>query len=145
MDEKRANPFLFSVSYENLATGSGYLLPMNDTLFNIQSDIIQKLAMQESCIFIGRCADTVLKNMPNVYSIFIRADWDARIQRICKLHTVGEKEAANICKKMDKQRALYYNYFTDKKWSDANNYDIVLNSTALGVDKCVDTIVSLFS
>ena len=87
----------------------------------------------------------MLKNQQNVYSIFIRADWDARIERICKLHTVGEKEAANICKKMDKQRALYYNYFTDKKWSDANNYDIVLNSTALGVDKCVDTIVSLFS
>ena len=145
VDEKRANPFLFSVSYENLATGNGYLLPMNDTLFNIQSDIIQKLAMQESCIFIGRCADTVLKNQQNVYSVFIRADWDARIQRICKLHTVGEKEAAAICKKMDKQRALYYNYFTDKKWSDANNYDIVLNSTALGIDKCVDTIISLFS
>ena len=101
--------------------------------------------MQESCIFIGRCADTVLKNQQNVYSVFIRADWDARIQRICKLHTVGEKEAAAICKKMDKQRSLYYNYFTDKKWSDANNYDIVLNSTALGIDKCVDTIVSLFS
>lgn len=145
VDEKRANPFLFSVTYENLASGSGYMLPMNDTLFNIQSDIIRKLANQESCIFIGRCADTILKNIPHVYSVFIRAEWEARIARISKLLTVGEKEAANVCKKMDKQRALYYNYFTDKKWSDANNYDIVLNSTALGIDKCVDAIVSLFS
>lgn len=145
VDEKRANPFLFSVTYENLASGSEYFLPMNDVLFNIQSDIIHKLASEESCIFIGRCADTVLKNDPNVCSVFIRADWEARIRRITKLHTVGEKEAASICKKMDKQRALYYSYFTDKKWGDANNYDIVLNSTSLGIDKCVNTIVSLFS
>lgn len=145
VDEKRANPFLFSVSYENLAAGSDYLLPMNDTLFNIQSDIIRKLAAQESCIFIGRCADTVLQNFSNVYSVFIRAEWESRIERIVKLRTVGEKEAASICKKMDKQRSLYYNYFTDKKWSDASNYDMVLNSTYLGVDHCVDAIVSLFS
>lgn len=145
VDEKRANPFLFSVSYENLAAGSDYLLPMNDTLFNIQSDIIRKLAAQESCIFIGRCADTVLQTFPNVYSVFIRAEWESRIQRIVKLRTVGEKEAANICKKMDKQRSLYYNYFTDKKWSDASNYDMVLNSTYLGIDHCVDAIASLFS
>lgn len=145
VDEKRANPFLFSVSYENLASGSGYLLPMNDTLFNIQSDIIRKLAAQESCIFIGRCADTVLENFPNVYSVFIRAEWECRIKRIVKLHTVGEKEAASICKKMDKQRSLYYNYFTDKKWSDPSNYDMVLNSSYLGIDHCVDAIASLFS
>ena len=145
VDEKRANPFLFSVSFENMANGAGYFLPMNDTLFNIQSDIIRRLATQESCIFIGRCADVVLKNFPNVYTIFIWADWEARVSRITKLHTIGEKEAGNLCKKMDKQRGLYYNYFTDKKWSDPYNYNLVLNSTALGMDGCVNAIASLFS
>ena len=122
---------------------TGFGLPMNDMLFNVQSQVIRQLADRESCIIVGRCADSVLESYPNVISVFIRANMPERIKRITERQNISSREAESLIKKRDKDRSLYYNFFTDKKWGRAESYDIVLNSTTLGVDRCVQIICSL--
>lgn len=122
---------------------TGFGLPMNDMLFNVQSQIIRQLADKESCIIVGRCADSVLESYPNVISVFIRANHPERVKRIMERQNISAKEAETLIKKMDKDRSLYYNFFSDKKWGRAESYDLVLNSTALGRERCVDLICSL--
>lgn len=112
-------------------------------LFNVQSQVIRQLADRESCIIVGRCADSVLESYPNVISVFIRANMPERIKRITERQNISSREAESLIKKRDKDRSLYYNFFTDKKWGRAESYDIVLNSTTLGVDRCVQIICSL--
>ena len=106
VDEKRANPWLYTVpsDYSNEMTGFG--LPMNDMLFNVQSQIIRQLADKESCIIVGRCADSVLESYPNVISVFIRANHPERVKRIMERQNISAKEAETLIKKMDKDRSL---------------------------------------
>ena len=87
---------------------------MNDMLFNVQSQIIRQLADKESCIIVGRCADSVLESYPNVISVFIRANHPERVKRIMERQNISAKEAETLIKKMDKDRSLYYNFFSDK-------------------------------
>ena len=115
----------------------------DDNLFMFQSQVIQKLAEQESCIIIGRCADVVLKDHPRVARIFINADKIPRMFRLKeRLGVDTNKEIEKIMKNTDKQRSEYYNYYTGKKWADMNNYDLILDSGVLGIDTCVDVIAA---
>ena len=139
----RANPCLDTVPSDYSNEMTGVVLPMNDMLFNVQSQGIRQLADRESCIIVGRCADSVLESYPNVISVFIRANMPERIKRITERQNISSREAESLIKKRDKDRSLYYNFFTDKKWGRAESYDIVLNSTTLGVDRCVQIICSL--
>lgn len=105
VDEKRANPWLYTVpsDYSNEMTGFG--LPMNDMLFNVQSQVIRQLADRESCIIVGRCADSVLESYPNVISVFIRANMPERIKRITERQNISSREAESLIKKRDKDEA----------------------------------------
>ena len=85
----------------------------------------------------------MLESYPNVISVFIRANHPERVKRIMERQNISAKEAETLIKKMDKDRSLYYNFFSDKKWGRAESYDLVLNSTALGRERCVDLICSL--
>lgn len=143
VDEKRANPWLYTVPPDYADEMSGFGLPMNDMLYNVQSQVIRQLADRESCFIVGRCADYVLKDYPNVISVFIRAEWKERMERIMERQNVSAREAENMLKKRDKERSLYYNFFTDKKWGRTESYDLILNSTRLGMDRTVDILCSL--
>ena len=114
-------------------------------LFNVQSQIIRQLAAQESCIIIGRCADSVLEDYPGVISIFIHAAWPDRVARIMERQNLSEKEAEALIRKMDKQRGLYYNFFSDKKWGRPESFDIMVNSSRVGLEGCVGLICSFFA
>ncbi|MBR5347926.1 MAG: cytidylate kinase-like family protein [Lachnospiraceae bacterium] len=115
----------------------------DDNLFMFQSQVIQKLAEQESCIIIGRCADVVLKDHPRLCRIFINADKIPRLLRLKeRLGVDTNKEIEKLMKKTDKQRSDYYNYYTGKKWADMDNYDMILDSGVLGIDTCVDVIAA---
>ena len=119
-------------------TGINYL--SNETLFKIQSDVIRNLAEKESCIFVGRCADYILRNYRHCLKIFICADMPDRIQRICGNRPISEKEAKTLIEQTDKKRASYYNYFSNKTWGAAISYDICFNSSVLGIENIVDTV-----
>ena len=113
----------------------------NDALFKIQSDAIRRAAAGGSCVFVGRCADYILRDEPGLVRVFISADHDARIQRICHRDGVTEKEAEEKIKKMDKARAAHYSFQTDKKWADVESYDLCINSSRKGIDAAVKMIL----
>ena len=109
----------------------------NETLFKIQSDVIRFLAEEKSCVFVGRCADYVLKENPRCLNVFISADPDDRVKRVAEYQHSSCKEAKDCIKKTDKKRAGYYNYFSGKVWGAAESYHLCVNSSFLGIDETV--------
>lgn len=112
----------------------------NDALFKIQSDVIRKLASQGSCLFVGRCADYILRNHPRCVNVFVSSAPADRIARIRKMHSISETEAEDIIENSDKKRADYYNYYSYKTWGAASSYDLCINSSVLGIDGTVDFV-----
>ena len=130
----------FSLNIQDLNNDS---VLSNDKLFTIQSEIIQKIADEQSCVFVGRCADYILRDYKNKNSFFITANLEDRIKTISTQRNISEKEAAIVIEKSDKMRAAYYNYYTNKHWGHASSYDFCLNSSILGVSKTIDIILSI--
>lgn len=143
VDETATNSFLYAVS-AGAIPGTTYQppqnLPLNDKLFITQTDIIRAKAKEGACVFVGRCADSILKDISPVLNVFIRADLPFRIARIMEAEKCSEKAAADMVAKADKKRAKYYNFYTQKRWGAADSYDLVLNNAKLGAEKSVDII-----
>ena len=109
----------------------------NENLFNYQAKVIRELAKQHSCVIIGRCADYILRDFENVVRVYIHAPKEVCVRQIMHLNDMDKKEARREMELTDKRRAAYYRYFTGKDWMDANNYDLCLNSSTLGREKCI--------
>ena len=103
-------------------------------IFLAQFDAIKKIADEGPCILVGRCADYALEEYDNVVSVFIHADLNARIRRIARLYDLPDNKAKETIIKTDKKRASYYNYYTNKRWADAESYELCLSSSELGID-----------
>ncbi len=145
-DEKPTNSFLYSLVMDTYSV-SGYSaapfldMPLNHKVFLAQFETIKKIAEQESCVIVGRCADYALAENPDCINVFIHADMDFRIRNICKKLDVTDNKARDIINKTDKQRASYYNYYTSKKWGDAKSYNLSLDAGKIGIDNCVEMIL----
>ncbi len=111
-----------------------------ESLFQFQSEAIRKAAKEHSCVFVGRCADYVLRDFSNTLDIFITANLDQRISRIRKRHDCSEEEARKIIENCEGSRASYYNYYTGKEWGHSRSYDLCINSSLLGTDGTVEFI-----
>ena len=116
-------------------------MPLSQQVFLAQFDTIRKIAKNEDCIFVGRCADYALREDYDVTSVFISSDDEARIERICKRHDVSKSKAREMMLKTDKKRANYYNYYTDKRWGNSSSYDLCINSGKIGIENTVKLIV----
>jgi hypothetical protein len=113
----------------------------NEMLFKIQSDVIRDLAREKSCIFIGRCADYILRDHPRTLNVFISAEQVDRIKRVGDYYELTEKKALElIIEQTDKKRAGYYNYYSNKQWGAAESYDLCINSSVLGIEATTDFI-----
>lgn len=112
----------------------------NDALFKVQSDVIRKLASEKSCLFVGRCADYILRDNPRCVNIFISASREERIACLCRLHSISESAAEEKMNKADKRRAEYYNYYSYKTWGAAATYHLCVDSSVLGIDETVGYI-----
>lgn len=145
-DEKPTNSFLYSLVMDTYSMGystSSYIdMPLNQKVFMAQYESIKNLAQNESCIIVGRCADYALKDMPNCYTIFIKADIDAKIKRIMRIYNISEDKARDMIVKTNKKRANYYNFYSNKKWGDSRGYDLCIDSSELGIDGTVELIMS---
>ena len=145
-DEKPTSSFLYSLVMDTY-TGGNYSaapfldMPLNHKVFLAQFDTIKKIASEESCVIVGRCADYALASNPDCLSIFVHADMDDRIKRVSKREDVTESKAKDMIQKRDKQRSSYYNYYTCKKWGDSRSYDLTLNTSKLTPEACVDIIL----
>ncbi len=104
-------------------------------LFKFQSDAIRKEAEKGSCVFVGRCADYVLRDFPNTVNIFITAPVQYRIDNVAKKSGVSSEEARKIIEQGEKHRAEYYNYYTGKRWGDAKSYDLCIDASILGLEQ----------
>ena len=113
-----------------------------ENIFNYQAKVIKDLAEKQSCIIIGRCADYILRDMPNVLRVFIWAPFETCVSTIMDLQSLSEKDAAKKIKKIDRHRSDYYRYYTGRDWQDYSNYDLCLNTQKLGFDKTCDVIVN---
>ena len=109
----------------------------NDALFKVQSDVIRRLAAEKSCVFVGRCADYILREHPRCVNVFISASKEVRLARICQLYRVDEEKAEEMMEKADKRRSEYYNYYSYKTWGAAATYHLCIDSSVLGVDETV--------
>ena len=143
-DEKPTNSFLYSLvmdTYSMGYTSTGYVdMPINHKVFLAQFDAIKKLAEQESCIIVGRCADYALEEYPGMISVFIHAKLEDRTRRIKRLYNMTDDKAKELILKTDKKRASYYNYYSSKKWGDAKSYHLSIDSSLLGIDGSVEII-----
>lgn len=131
----QGEPFNYSVSPSDKRFVS------NNNLFNLQKDLIRKLAETESCIIVGKCADYVLRDYSNTVSFYIEAPRAACVASIMNKMGVPEAEAHRLIEKTDKYRADYYHYYTKgNDWTNPINYDLTLNSAKIGRDNCVDLL-----
>ena len=128
---------------------SGEVLPPDsdnyisqENLFQFQAKIILELAQTSSCIIVGRSADYILKGKPYLLRAFIHAPMEARVERVASYSLAwNEAEIKKYISEQDKHRADYYRFYTGEDWRDACHYDISLDSSALGLDGCVERLV----
>lgn len=150
-DEQPTNSFLYSLVMDTYSAG-GYSasnhfteLPLNHKVFLAQFDAIKNLADRESCVIVGRCADYALADRAECFSVFIHADMDFRIERVRKdnpdKNFKDDKKVIDYINKVDRKRANYYNYYSNKKWADSRSYDMSVDSSKLGIDQTVEFIL----
>ncbi len=144
-DESSANSLLYTLAMGSNTLGAamhfGYKMPLNDKLFILQSEVIKEYAKKGSGVFIGRCADYVLREEENILRVFIYGDLEHRQERITKRHPeIKSSQVIDAINKTDKRRSTYYNFYTGNKWGKYDNYDIAINSSTLGIEGTAELI-----
>ncbi|MDO4460621.1 MAG: cytidylate kinase-like family protein [Clostridia bacterium] len=144
-DEKAGNSLLYSMVMGNYPFGTHFTgmndMPINDKLFILQTDLIKKAAEEGPCVIIGRCGSYILRDHPNVFKVFVHAPADMRAEWAVGTGQTTEKKAHDFIAKKDKQRANYYNFYSNKRWDDLNNYNLTIDTGVFSVDEAVDLII----
>lgn len=139
-DEKRNLLALSSFIVDVGRFGSADNYVSDNQLFVIQSNVIRSIADKGSAIFIGRCADYILRDRPCL-DVFISASDEVRIKRVAERMGITPEQAESLMQKKDRTRETYYNYFTFGNWGVASNYDLCVDSSVLGIDGTADMII----
>lgn len=136
-DEKPLNPIFYPVSMD------GSYLPLEQTVANHIFDFIRQKGDKEkqSFVIVGRCAEYVLRDNPNMVSVFILGDIESKKARVMEKYDLEGKAALNRMKKEDKVRKTYHNFYADGKWGDSRSYDLCINSSTLGLEQTLQTII----
>lgn len=144
-DETAASSLLYSMSLmSNLSAATA--LPLNDRIFIEEREVIKTLAQQGPCVIVGRCADSILKEIrDDVFNVFIYADSESRAKRAVEEYGEKPENVYSSLRKHDKKRSTYYNLNTGQKWGAKDNYDLCLNSAKIGIDMCAEAIIKLAS
>ena len=125
---------LFNMQTSHVSGGSMYKTNFSqESLFQFQSDAIIKAAKEGPCVFVGRCADYILRDFPNTVNIFITASMKYRIAQVMNKQHIDAEEARKFIESKESKRAAYYNYYTGKKWGAAESYDLCIDSSILGL------------
>ena len=145
VDETTLNSFLAGFIFEPIEessrlNGTEYVPPLTQQVYELQCDIIRKLAERGPCIIVGRCADFVLRDHKNCINVFICADWEDRVERIAAKYDISQRKAADKIKKMDRERRNYYESHTGQEWGSIDSHHMLLNVSRLGMDRPVDIL-----
>ncbi len=124
---------------------NGYYSGLNnaDELFVKESEMIKKVANENSCVIVGRCADFILKDQKNVTKIFINNTMENKVKRATEFYGMNAENAKKEIARINKLRANHYKYYTENEWGKPSNYDICINSDAIGIDNSVELICSI--
>ncbi len=114
-----------------------------ERIFRYQSDVIRRIADERSCVIVGRCADYILRDHPCCVNTFIHAPLDFCAERLLLNDGIPREQAAELAVKMNKKRASYYNFFTDKRWGHIVSYHLAIDSSWLGIDGTVEAIAAM--
>ena len=129
-----------SAAYQSGFFSSQYL-PLSETIFISQAQVVRDIAARERAVIVGRCADYILSGRKNTVNIFIHAPIEDRVRRIMALYQLSEADAMKAIATSDKERGNHYFRYTDRKWGKAQNYDLCINSALMGIDKTVELLV----
>lgn len=119
-------------------------MPLTHVVFKAESEIIEKIADEGNCVIVGRCADYVLQNRKNVLNVFVYASITNRMERVTKMYGDKVGNVKSFISRYDKDRAAYYNYYTDKKWGDLYSYHLSINSD-IGINNCIEIIKTTYN
>ena len=136
-DEKRVSPYVVPVPN---FVGMGENFRLNMQVASAQFEAIRGLAERGDSIFVGRCADYVLRNREDLLRVFIQASEKSRIREMMKRRDLSEEQARKLIRQVDKDRSSYYRYYTDQDWGDRQYYDLCINSDKVGVQGAVQII-----
>ena len=115
---------------------------VDDALYKAQCDFIHKIAAEGPCVIVGRTADYILRDFPNVLNIFVHADIDDCAQRICaRDKSLNFEQARRLAEKTNKLRSSFYNFYTDKRWGDSSGYDMTFNSSTMSLEQIADLVI----
>lgn len=152
-DERPTSSFLYNLVMDTYSFGHGAAaaftdMPLSQKVFLAQFETIKSLAEEGPCVFIGRCADEALIDRKDVLNLFIHASEEFRISRVRSYPEYSEQEQngkriTDFMAKIDRQRQSYYNYYSSGKWGKADNYDMTIDSSLLGIDGTVHLITQL--
>ena len=138
-DEKPSGSLIYSLYMTGAATSDN--LPLNQQLAFAQFNVIRKVAQADNCVIVGRCADYVLREKPNLLTVFLHAPMAYRAQRVMAENSIDSQALAEkTIKKQDKSRADYYNFFTHKKWGDAGSAMLSIDTSTLSSDQVAEVI-----
>lgn len=145
-EEKATNSFLYSLAmgmsaYGNMDMGFS-TMSVDDRLFLAETKVTRRFAQEGPCVIVGRCADYVLKDLPNMVNIYVAADIPSRVKRAIEVYDLPKAKAEENIIKFDKRRSNYYNFHTGKRWGDVNNYHISIRSDFGGIDNAVKTLIA---
>lgn len=138
-DEKPTNSLLYSIVMDVYPSVMYSGPTIDQQIYQASYDTIRKLA-EESCVIVGRCADYILRDYPELISVFIHANQDFRAARVAAEYKVSTEKAKDMLGKTDKKRASYYNFQSDRKWGMASTYNLCLESSQLGIDGSVELL-----
>lgn len=129
------------------ALNNGYYagLSGSDELFIKEVELIKKIAQNESCVIIGRCADFILKDNKDVINVFLYSSMEDKIKRATTIYGIDDKKAKKEINKVNKLRKTHYKHYTGRQWGIPNNYDICINSDKYGVEKTADIICDIIN
>ena len=137
-DEKRMSAFMLHAG----GYGLNENFRLNMQVVSAQFDAMREIASKGDCIFVGRCADYILRERSDLVSVFILGDMDERLKCLERRQGLDESAARKKIKEVDKDRSSFYKYYSDQVWGDAQNYDLCINSSRLGVEGTVKVIMN---
>mgnify|MGYP002509592390 FL=1 len=149
VDETTLNSFLTGyviapMEYRDSIRADEYTQPLNEQVYELQSEIIRKLSKRGPCVIVGRCAGYILKDDPKCLDVFICADLEDRIRRIADRYDMSEKKAADKIKRIDRERKYYYESHTGLEWGSALSHQLLLNVSRLGMKETADVLEMMY-
>jgi cytidylate kinase len=148
-DQRVTGSFLYNIAmgtsygYGILTGANRQTLPLAEQIYIAQKEVIERFAEEGSCVIVGRCADHILSDRPDVLRVFLYADKEHRLERAVNSYGMAPADAKKDIVRSDRDRARHYNAFTEKTWGDRHSYDLLLDTGTLGIERCVDVICNL--